>query len=149
MQVGWCVLVFAVGHRFSRGNRLAVEVGRTRTVLNVVGSIALIGPEFALRFVDGLLHTDSIARDAKCIADSLGGEREPVLRSTSLESAEIVVADAVGNSQTVVVEHLLSPLFRLHHVACQRGQVGREVVAATCAELLQHARCPVLRTAFV
>ena len=71
VQVGGSVLVFAVGHGLCRGDGLAIEVSCTRTVLNVVGSLTLVGPELALRLVYNLLHADGIARDAERIADGL------------------------------------------------------------------------------
>ena len=81
-------------------------MGSTRTVFYVVSPVTLIRPELSLRPFHGLLHADGIAGDAQRIANGLGSESQATLRSTALENTEIIVAQAVGNGQAVVVEHL-------------------------------------------
>ena len=121
MQVGWRMAVFAIGHGLCRCNGFAVEVSSARTVLHVVGPLLLIGPELPLRFVYHLLHTDSIACDAECIADGLCSKSEPLSRSPPLEGAEILLLNERSNGLTISIYRLhYLTLIVLHHYRCQQ-----------------------------
>ena len=124
-------------------------MSRAGAVFHVIGSLLLVGPKLALRFIRALFHADGIARDAERIADGLCREGKSLLGSASLKGAEILFLYKLGNGLAVVVKPLLRPFRRLHDIAGQHGEIRREVVAPTLTELVKHPWRPVLRSSFM